>query len=265
MNKKQEISSLIIESHNILKMENNYSPKNEVINNVLGNLVTKMIANGKSSKGLYKDISSDKKVSCHFCSLRYLCQKAECEMEEFWAKYFIQKEHLFYDDLKEFLYFNQYDKISSNEDKIIKKYANNVKKIAFVGSGPLPMTAIMLNKRNGYQLDLIDKSSRAIELSKSLCKNISNNLNFMCVDALEVDYSKYDLVFIASMVTDKMKLIDKIHSENVSHVVVRDADNFAQLFYEKLEKKIFSKYKPKAYIPANSDTINSSYLLERVD
>ena len=123
------------------------------------------------------------------------------------------------------------------------------------------MTGIMLSHMRGAKVDLIDIDRNAIDMSCKMCEGRCENMSFICKSAVEVDYSKYDAVFVASMVRGKEELMDKLYKDGVEFVVIRDASGFSELFYEKLDDYIFDKYKIKDSMAANGATINSSYLL----
>lgn len=258
-----EIISLIDNSYRILRTQNDYSPNNQTINNVLGKLVLSLIDKNGLSEKFCNKVLSDKRIAPSILPIRSLCQKAECEMEKFWSKRFSNLGRNEFEKLKEFWYYQQYYQITVNEKSFIDTHNPNAKNIAFIGSGPLPMTAIILKHLKDYNLDLIDKDSKAIALSQEMCKNLYPDINFICGDAMENNYKKYDIVFVASMVTNKIKLIEKLYNDRVKHIIVRDAEKFSQLFYEKLDTDIFRKYKIKDFISGDKLTINSSYLLER--
>lgn len=258
-----EIISLIDNSYRTLRNQADYSPHNQTVNNVLGKLVLSLIDKNTLPEKFCNKILTDKRIAPCISPIRSLCQKAECEMEIFWAKHFANLQKSDFERLKEFWYYQQYYQITLNENSFIDKHAKSAQNIAFIGSGPLPMTAIILKSLRKCNLDLIDRDAEAIKLSQNMCQNLYTNLNFVCGDAMEIDYKKFDVVFVASMVTDKIKLIEKLYQDGVKYLIIRDAEKFSQLFYEKLDTEIFRQYRIKDFIAGDKLTINSSYLLER--
>lgn len=260
---KKAIVKLIDETYNILKQQKDYSPKNMTVNLALGRFVETLLEKNKSSKSYCNKVMSDEKVAPFIDSLRNMCQKAECEMESFWAKYFENTPDLSFSCLKDFWYYKQYKQIIKNESSMIETHSLNIKNVAFIGSGPLPMSAIILNNRKNINIDLIDRDNLAIERSKKICEKLCSSCHLFCESAINIDYKKYDLVFVASMVEDKIALFNKLYNDDVKYIIVRDAEKFSEIFYHKLEPKLFEKYAIKDFIKGDDLTVNSSYLLKR--
>lgn len=261
---EQDIFNIFNNTNLILSTQKDFSPYNNVINTYLTNLINdSLVCNQICSQC---SNLMDKFCKCKLAdSLRNISYKSEVEMEKFWGKKFSEISNITYENLKDFWYFKQYENITAQEKSLIDICENNIKKIAFVGSGSLPLTAVILDHigNHQYQIDLVDMDAEAIEISKAYCSKVSSNLNFICSDCLEVDYSKYDLVFVASMIPCKKELIEKIYDQNVEKIIVRDAEKLSQLFYTPVDFSDFGKYQVQKYISGNEMSINSSYLLTK--
>ena len=255
-----ETINFIQNSYLTISKQEDFSPKNECLNKTLNQLVLKLIKKNKNTENFCSSILL--RIKSTIEPLREICQNAECQMEDFWTEKFISKENLRFKDLKSFWYFEQYKQITLNELNLLKSISN-IQNIAFVGSGPLPMTAMILKKDTDYQIDLVDKNKKAIQLSKKLCEKLNLTMGFFCKEASEIGYEKYDVVFVASMIDDKISLIDKLYEDKVPYIVVREAEKFSQIFYKKIETEIFKKYEIVGYVAGDDLTLNSSLLLKR--
>lgn len=260
---KTDIVKLIDETYSILSVQEDYSPRNMTLNLALGNFVTTLLKENTSTEEYCENIMHDEKVAPYISNLRNMCQKAECEMEKFWAKYFENTPDLSFSSLKDFWYYKQYKQIVKNENDLIEKNCPEAQNVAFIGSGPLPMSAIILNKLKNRNIDLIDRDNNAIDCSKKICSKLCATCKLHCDSAINIDYKKYDLVFVASMVQDKISLFDKLYDDGVKYIIVRDAEKFSKIFYDKLENELFNKYEVAGFVPGDDLTVNSSYLLKR--
>ncbi|MFV0627256.1 MAG: nicotianamine synthase family protein [Alphaproteobacteria bacterium] len=262
---EQDIFNIFKNTNLVLSTQKDFSPYNKVINTYLTNLINdSLVCNTHICNHCHNLMN--KFCQCNLAeSLRNISYKSEVEMEKFWGKKFSEISNITYENLKDFWYFKQYENITAQEKTLIDLCENNIKKIAFVGSGSLPLTAVILDyiSKHEYEIDLVDLDIEAIEISKNYCSKISLNLNFICSDCLEVDYSKYDLVFVASMIPCKKQLIEKIYNQDVQKIIVRDAEKLSQLFYTPVNFEDFGKYQVQKYISGNEMSINSSYLLTK--
>ncbi len=256
-----EIIKFIQKSYEQLKSQKDLSPRNETVNQTLNQLVLRLIEQNTCSSDFCNRLLGSRALKKIVERIRKISYKAECEMEKFWAERFVASRISSISQLSAFWYFKQYLQITQNEYELVKNLSD-VKKVAFAGSGSLPMTAILLRQMGGYEIDLIDRDAKALDISRRLCSNLGISMNFICSVAEEVCYQKYDAVFVASMIEEKVPLIDKLRQDGIKFLIVRDAEKFSQLFYQKLEPEIFSRYKIRSYMPGDNLTLNSSLLLE---
>lgn len=81
------------------------------------------------------------------------------------------------------------------------------KRIAFIGSGPLPLTSLcMLDRYPNASVHNIDRDSTALETSQELCQKLGySGMTFSCEDITKEDESgtnwdEFDVVFLAALV-----------------------------------------------------------------
>ncbi|KAF4374331.1 hypothetical protein F8388_002229 [Cannabis sativa] len=126
-------------------------------------------------------------------------------------------------NLKVFPYYNNYLKLGHLEYQILSQHLNNKqpKKIAFVGSGPLPLTSIVLASNHltktifhNYDID-VSANSKASALMVN-DDDLSTRMVFKSTDVMDVtsELSQYDVVFLAALVgldkKDKVKVIEHL-------------------------------------------------------
>lgn len=253
----QNFEKLLLKSYNFLKVQDDLSPNNHIVNTNLSQLI-----------GLANDIFHPKKINnldniphSTLVKFRAICASAECEMEKYWANYFINKPFLDKTDLRVFWYYNNYEEIASKEYNLIKNNTriNDKTQILFAGSGALPLTAIIMHIKYGLNISLLDVDKDAIEKSSLLIRKLDLPIKVIHQDFFKYDLSRYDIVFAASLISNKKKVVEKFKSDNVPFYLLRGADSLYQAFYEDIpnELKTGTTY---SYLPSDNATINSSYL-----
>ncbi|PON35450.1 Nicotianamine synthase [Trema orientale] len=124
--------------------------------------------------------------------------------------------------LNVFPYYTNYLKLGHLEYQILSQHLNlEPKHIAFVGSGPLPLTSIVLASNyltktsfHNYDIDPL-ANSKALALVSS-DSDLSNRLVFKTTDIMDVttDLREYDVVFLAALVgmdkEEKVKVIEHL-------------------------------------------------------
>lgn len=92
----------------------------------------------------------------------------------------------------------------------------NPLRIAFVGSGPYPVTAFQLREQYpSAKITCIDNNIVAHLLSEMIIAKLDLDITTCFVDAIDVNYEAFGAVIIAAMVRGKRDLIEKIlHTSN---------------------------------------------------
>jgi hypothetical protein len=96
------------------------------------------------------------------------------------------------------------------------------RRLAFVGSGPYPVTACLVAARYpGADLVCVDNNIVAHLLGQAVLEVASVPARFELADAAELDYAGYDAVIVAAMVSAKQALVARILEQSNALVVVR--------------------------------------------
>lgn len=150
-----------------------------------------------------------------------LCGEAEGLLENHFSTILGSYEHPL-DHLTIFPYYSNYLKLSKLEFTILSQHYPHVpSKIAFVGSGPLPLTSIVLASNHltttsfhNYDIDP-SANSKALGLVSS-DPDLSKRMVFHTTDIMDVTNAlkDYDVVFLAALVgmdkMEKLKIIDHL-------------------------------------------------------
>lgn len=96
------------------------------------------------------------------------------------------------------------------------------RRLAFVGSGPYPVTACLVAARYpGAELACVDNNIVAHLLGQAVLEVASVPARFVFADAAELDYRGYDAVIVAAMVSAKRALVERLLEQTTALVVVR--------------------------------------------
>ncbi|XP_074304435.1 nicotianamine synthase-like [Silene latifolia] len=200
-----------------------------------------------------------------------LCGEAEGLLEKHFAtilgQFDIPLNHL---DI--FPYFSNYLKLSLLEYDILTHNSTHVpKKVAFIGSGPLPLTSIVLALYHltDSSFDNYDIDPSANEMAARLVgpdPDLSTRMQFhtkdiMCVGKEELD--KYDVVFLAALVgMDKKEKVKVIHhlANNMSPgstLMVRSAHGARAFLYPVVEPEDLCGFEVLSIFHPTDEVINS--------
>lgn len=197
-----------------------------------------------------------------------ICAVGESSLEMYWAKK-IQASENPVAELLNFPYLDNYLKLSGQELALFVKYLpkSGERKLAYIGSGPLPLTAICY-ERHGLFTEVmgIDSDQNALATSRYLCTRLGSGVSFLRADAMEVDYSGFSVIFVAALVgmtnNEKQRILQNIQktAKPGTLVAVRSAYGSRELLYPKLESLPKGYREIDSYIPTD-DVVNSMHLL----
>lgn len=217
------LASVITNIYQSLRAQEDLSPRNALVNQGLSTLVSQLIKN--------YDLSGQISLPEEERELPKLCGNAECEMEIFWAKKFLAMPKLTSARLPTFWYYKNYQALWQQEADLLTKTPQH---IVFLGSGALPLTAIMAAQQFAkVQVTCVDADPIACDLSRQLIGALGLSEQIKVVEnyAQDVMYEPDDLVICASLIEGKAALYDTLHSAGVKQFMVRDAEGVYRFLY----------------------------------
>ena len=229
----------ILDIHEELSFAKNFKPS-EKINATFSELVA-IVQNTTTNHS--KKILNDKEIRLIQDDLRKMSSKAESELELFWAKRALKSSDV-EKMLRAFPYYLNYDKMTDIEIanmQLCKTHGNH--KALFVGSGPLPLSSILMVRKCGISIDNLDIKKEACALSKKLIKKIglSEKIQTIHDNILDIhNLSGYQTIFIAALAgeseEEKTKIINHVvaRSEKNTHIVMRSVSGLGTLLYPEI-------------------------------
>ncbi|WP_018922738.1 nicotianamine synthase family protein [Salsuginibacillus kocurii] len=229
---KQDILTFYQHAYQILKREEDLSPANPLINETLSALVHKLSTPINSSCEVVEHppiqaIKDD--MIAHLAA-------AEYEMENYFGRVFAERASRL-EDLSSFLYWDNYKELTKTEVSKLHELISSpheLNHICFIGSGALPLSPLLLAETLHATIDCLDIEKTPYMIGKALVHRLQKEeqLNYVYQDGKTFNYQAADLVFIASLVPDKEKIVRQIFRTNPKAIIaLRSAEGIHRLLY----------------------------------
>ncbi len=135
------------------------------------------------------------------------------------------------DNIRTFFNFESYARLVDGELKQLgypqKRVAlRDFESIAFVGAGPLPLSAIMIHQKTGLPVTCIDSDKEAVALGKAFIKKcrLTDGISYRHIRGDQVDYCIHPYIFIAGLVQDKESVVCQVGmSRGGNTIAIRSA------------------------------------------
>jgi nicotianamine synthase len=146
--------------------------------------------------------------------------------------------------LTSFPYHQNYIDLSRLECSILEAFVPALpKKIAFIGSGPLPLTSLcILDRYPGASVHNIDRDMVALDVSEELCTRLGyDGMTFECEEVgsreSKTNWGEFEVVFLAALVGEdsgcKMDILSTLVGKLTAGcvVVARSAQGLRSVLY----------------------------------
>ncbi|MGE7661149.1 nicotianamine synthase family protein [Peribacillus sp. NPDC097197] len=238
-NKQEKIIHMYKDSYRILVEEEDLSPRNETINRVLSELVSTLSKPMKQSEA--DEILCDEGIKQIRKDMLQKLSLAECLMEEYYAQTFRDKVQSIH-DFGSFIYWDNYVELIKTEMEELKRINWDVNSFAFVGTGPLPLSPLLLKQEMGAEMTCLDLDVQAHEHGRRFIQDLDRDgtSDYILKDGALHDYKGLDLVWIASLVPNKEEIVRRVFETNPEALVaIRSVDGIHQLLYEPVDATKF--------------------------
>jgi nicotianamine synthase len=218
-------------------------------------------------------ILSDKRIKKIRSELAVICARGEYLLEKHWSKKIAESKSPA-SMLKEFPYYKNYKKLVKTEvSVIISAGITTASKILFVGSGPLPLTAILLAQEYGLSLSLVDNEQESVCLAKELIEDLSlsNQIEVIRGDIREyADIKKFDVVMISAFAgstdKDKESIIRYVVGglKDGALFIARSVDGLPALLYRPIDLAWLGGLIISEVVHPTNDVINSVIIAKKI-
>ncbi|XP_014500898.1 nicotianamine synthase [Vigna radiata var. radiata] len=176
-----------------------------------------------------------------------------------------------------FPYYGNYLKLAQMENKILKENGIvNAKKVAFVGSGPMPLTSIIMatHHMESTQFDNFDNDEKANEVARKIVASdaaLEKRMKFVTQDIMDVRerLGQYDCIFLAALVglnrEAKVKILGHIrkYMKEEGVLLVRSAKGSRAFLYPVIQERDMLNFQVLSIFHPTNDVINSVVLLRK--
>ncbi|ESQ40405.1 hypothetical protein EUTSA_v10014123mg [Eutrema salsugineum] len=213
-------------------------------------------------------------------SLIKLCGEAEGYLEQHFSTILgsLQEDQNPLDHLHIFPYYNNYLKLGKLEFDLLSQHSSHVPtKIAFVGSGPMPLTSIVLAKFHlpNTTFHNFDIDSHANTLASSLVSrdpDLSKRMIFHTTDVLNATegLDQYDVVFLAALVgmdkEAKVKAIEHLekHMAPGAVLMLRSAHALRAFLYPIVDTSDLNGFQLLTIYHPTDDVVNSVVIARKL-
>jgi nicotianamine synthase len=206
-------------------------------------------------------------------SLRCLCADGEFELERSWARRIVDAADP-RAELARFPYHRNYEDLTRLEHHAVAGLRPDpVRRVLFIGSGPLPLTSLLLAGRYGCEVDNLDREPEAVRLGAELSAGVGGPaMRFRVGDVLDgadgYVRGDYDLVYLAALAglepEAKHRLLDHLGRtlRPGTLVLARSAHSLRGLLYPVLDPDDLPGLRTLAVVHPFTEVVNSVIVAE---
>ena len=118
---------------------------------------------------------------------------AETWMENHYANLFVGSVNSL-DDFRSFIYWDNYKELIQTEINELNKVKNDIRSFAFVGTGPLPLSPLLLQRELGAKMTCLDIDEQAHSLGRRIVQELDKegDSDYILNDGALHDYTGFD-------------------------------------------------------------------------
>ena len=167
-------------------------------------------------------------------------------------------------EISDYLLYERFDTLLRCEMALVPGTPENM---LFIGSGPVPISALHMHLQTGRPVDCLDRDPQAVEISRELVRKagLENAIRIFCDRGEQHNVSKYDLVLVALLAKPKRAILRNLRKSTNpgAHILCRTSTGLRKLVYEPTElQDVHGFYIANQQIAVGDQTI-STLLLEK--
>lgn len=231
----------VLDVHRLLRRAADLSPANPAVADMIARFRQRLRISYRREQ--VQAVLEDRSIRPIHRELLAVLSKVEGLEELYEAKRLLEKPGNGIDLVASLPAWNVYVSLAGKEmqafESIPEAAASPSEPILFVGSGPLPLSAIVMRMNGRTNTTCLDLNPEACEVSKRLVRRLGLEESIVVLpeDGAKFDYRPYRRILVASLVTDKAAVLERIRSTNPKAVVgVRTAEGMRRLMYEAVDE-----------------------------
>lgn len=239
--------AFIREINELLQKELDLSPANQMVTSMIRHLSLQLRSHYLPEE--VQAVLSNEYIRTNRQKLQDKLSEAEFLAELGDSRHLCKSEDFVFDILKMMPTWNIYMALVSKELSIFRRLIRQDDQaekspIVFVGSGPMPLSPIILHLFGDVDVICLEIDSLAYEASCTLLERIGleEKVTVILKNGSEFDYSAYNRIFMASLVKNKLAVLEQISRTSQNPLVaVRTAEGMKQIMYEAIDESQLTK------------------------
>ena len=163
---------------------------------------------------------------------------------------------------KDYTLYERFRNLIAKELEILSVF--DYTSILFIGSGPFPITALLIHEFTGKVVDCLEKDENAAVVSRSVLRKLGleKKIRIHIGDGGTFDLSGYDVVLNALLAKPKWNIMKNIRNSNLNaRVLCRTSFGLRQLLYESTPDNAFHGFSEVSrQLATYNDTISTLLL-----
>lgn len=236
-----DLITLVKETYDVLHRESDLSPSNSAITKTIS-IFTEALRQTYTPEEI-RYVMDNVDIATLQKGLLSKLSEAEYRMELFDSRHLCDQPEFGLANLFKYKNWGNYESLVGEELKQLRKIIRPeeiTSPIVFVGSGPLPLSAVLLHLRWNVSVFCVDIDPDACEAARLMMErsHLGDKVQIVLGDGAEFDYAAFQHVFIASLVTQKDKVLEQIRRTNPDALVaIRTAEGIRRLMYEAINEE----------------------------
>ncbi len=271
--KVDDFIAFIREANELLQQETDLSPANRRVTSMIGRL-SQHLRSPYSPEEIRAVLGNDY-IAMNLHKLREKLSKAEFQVELADSRLMCESDDgSLLNRIAKLPYWDVYTALVSEELSALRQFAGQAERLeksptVFVGSGPMPLSPLLIHLLCDVEVICLDIDSAACEASRCFLEKtgLQTKISVIWADGAEFDYSPYTRVFVASLVQNKQAVLEQIaHTSPDPLVAVRTAEGIKQVMYESIRETELSRHGWRILCRTRPDgelVINSTLFLSR--
>ncbi|MBV6634048.1 MAG: hypothetical protein KI792_13560 [Alphaproteobacteria bacterium] len=166
---------------------------------------------------------------------------SERRIERAWAEQLLAERKLTMQTLRNYWYYANYNGLCDNELDLLHRGEPGLSltyerdRIAMVGGGSLPLTAIMLHDMAGVPVTVVDYNPRCCQIARKMVRElgVDKHIDIVQADGRAFDYKGHSIVIIAANMTGLRETVAQaLTTSHPQRVMLRSVDGLRALMYK---------------------------------
>lgn len=240
----RDLIAIVQETFESLNQESDLSPANQRVTGIIKQLSVRL-----RCSYIIEDVQAvlaNEYIRSNLNGLREILSQAEFLAELHDSRAMLRSDRSVMDHIRQLSYWNVYVSLVGKELAMLRQLnsrnderGNANFPVVFVGSGPLPLSSIVLHQYGGGEMICLEMNAEAYEASSLLLERagLSNVVKVIKINGSEFDYSGYNRIVLASLVKNKPEVLQRIAQTSRNPLVaVRTAEGMRQVMYEAIDE-----------------------------